>query len=231
MVTLQEIGESKSQALIDEFGTSCNIEYSMTFRPRGKCEPRNRDLGIMIITSKDIEIIDSEVLSNALLPERTLSVKVKCKGKELKIMSLHSITGRDHKRVKYLQFYAFADAIDKYQPDIVSFDVNEPELDAPTFEDMKFFDNKDGGAGAREFFISLRDNGLKDAFLNVFDGNHEEGQPLAVSHVVNRKGTAMYNFIFINNKVVKIADMNYNLDEAKPATGNHAFVVMNYEMR
>ena len=119
VITLQEIGEVKSRALFDAFGTDCNISYSMNYRTRGKREPRNRDLGIMIITSKDIEIVDSEVLSNALLPERSLFVKLKYEDKIFTVLSLHSITGCDHRRAKSLQFYAFADAIDKYQPDIV----------------------------------------------------------------------------------------------------------------
>lgn len=32
IVTLQEIGESKSRALLDEYGTKCNIAYSMNYR-------------------------------------------------------------------------------------------------------------------------------------------------------------------------------------------------------
>lgn len=226
VITLQEIGEVKSRALFDAFGTDCNISYSMNYRPRGKREPRNRDLGIMIITSKDIEIVDSEVLSNALLPERSLFVKLKYEDKIFTVLSLHSITGCDHRRAKSLQFYAFADAIDKYQPDIVSFDANEPEIDAPTIAEMKFFDNKDGGMGANEFFVSLRDNGLSDAFLSVFDGKYEKGTPLAVSHVVNRKGPARYDFIFANKTMVLIENVEYKLEEALKASGDHAFVIM-----
>lgn len=227
--TLQEIGESKSRALYNEFGNLCNIEYSMKYRPRGKREPRNRELGIMIITSKDIEIIDAEVLGNALLPERTLVVKVKLSNKVLKIMSLHSITGCDHKKAKSLQFFAFADAIDKYQPDIVSFDANEPKIDATTIEEMEFFDNKDRGKGAREFFTSLEDNGLTDATVCVFDGKHEPGQPLAVSHIVNQNKRVRYDFIFINKNKVEVRNIEYKLKEAEEASGDHAFVVLDCE--
>lgn len=228
VITLQEIGESKSQALYNEFGSSCNIAYSMNYRPRGKREPQNRDLGIMIITSKEIEILHAEVLNNALLPERTLYVEVKSGDTLLKIMSLHSITGCDHKRAKSLQFFAFADAIDKYQPDIVSFDANEPEVDAVTVEKMKFYDNKDGGAGAKEFFKSLGDNGLSDAFLRVLDGGCGVNNPIAVSHIVNRKGPVRYDFIFINKESVEVENVEYKLEEAQAATGDHAFVIMDY---
>lgn len=226
IVTLQEIGESKSKALQDKFGNDCNIAYSMNYRPRGKREPRSRELGIMIITSKDIEILETEVLNNALLPERTLFVNVRCEWKELKIMSLHSITGCDHKKAKSLQFYAFADAIDKYKPDIVSFDANEPEIDASTVDEMVFFDNKDGGKGAKEFFSSLIENGLSDALLSVFDGKYEAGKPLITSHIVSKKGPARYDFIFVNKKCIEVKNVDYKLIEAKEATGDHAFVVM-----
>ena len=228
VVTLQEIGEQKSKALLDEFGNKCNIAYSMNYRPRGKREPRNRDLGILIITSKDIEILSAEVLGNALLPERSLFVKVKYREKLIKIMSLHSITGCDHKRAKSLQFYAFADAIDKYQPDIVSFDANEPEIDAPTVEKMKFYDNKDNGLGAKEFFDSLDDNGLSDAFVCACEGDYEEKRPLAISHMVSKKTPVRYDFIFINKKSIKVEKVEYKLSEAQAATGDHAFVVMDY---
>lgn len=230
IVTLQEIGKSKSRVLLDEYGTKCNIAYSMNYRPRGKREPRNRDLGIMIITSKDIEIINAEVLANALLPERTLFVEVKCGGKLLKVMSLHSITGCDHKRAKSLQFYAFADAIDKYKPDIVSFDANEPEVDSLMIENMKFYDNKDKGAGAKEFFNSLGDNGLVDAYTCVVDDKHENNATLPISHLVNKKGPVRYDYIFISKEYIKVENMEYKLAEAQAATGDHAFLVMDYNV-
>lgn len=230
IITLQEIGESKGRVLLDEFGSKCNIAYSMDYRPRGKREPRNRDLGIMIITSKEIEIISAEVLANALLPERTLFVEVKYGEKFLKIMSLHSITGCDHKRAKSLQFYAFADAIDKYEPDIVSFDANEPEVDALTIANMKFYDNKDKGAGAKEFFGSLGDNGLSDAYTCVVEDGHEANATLPISHLVNKKGPVRYDFIFINKKCIKVENMEYKLGEAQAATGDHAFLVMDYKI-
>ena len=228
VITLQEIGESKYKALLDEFGSKCNIAYSMNYRPRGKREPRNRDLGIMIITSKDIEIVSSEVLDNALLPERSLLVKARFDERLIKIMSLHSITGCDHKRAKSLQFYAFADAIDKYQPDIVSFDANEPQVDSSTVKEMKFYDNKDNGLGAKEFFDSLDDNGLSDAFVCAFEGDYEGKKPLAISHMVSKKTPVRYDFIFINKKSINVEKVEYKLSEAQAATGDHAFVVMDY---
>lgn len=207
------------------------LTHSLDYRPRGKREPRNRDLGIMIITSKDIRIVDARVFDNTLLSERTLCVKAVQAGKKIKIMSLHSITGCDHKRAKSLQFYAFPYAIDKYQPDIVSFDANEPEIDAPTISEMKFFDNKDGGDGAREFFTALGDNGLKDVYLNSFDGEHIKGQPLAVSQEVKRKGPARYDFIFANDEIINVERVEYKLQEAKDASGDHVFVVMDFEVK
>lgn len=96
---------------------------------------------------------------------------------------------------------------------------------------MKFFDNKDGGAGSREFFTALGDNGLKDAYLHSFDGEYSKGLPLAVSHEVKRKGPARYDLIFINDEIIDAKWVEYKLQEAKDASGDHAFVVMNFDVK
>lgn len=227
VITLQEIGYDKAQALIEAFENIANIEHSLTYRPRGKREPRNRELGIMILVSKDIELVNAKVWNNALLPERTLYIETMINQKLVKIASLHSITGCDHKRAKSLQFYAFADAVDKYKPDIISFDANEPEVDAPSVYDMKFYDNKDKGVGAKTFFVSLLENGLTDSLISS-KASYNNGHPLAISHEVKNRGSVRYDFIFVNEEYISVEDVTYNLRDAKKATGDHAFVIMKF---
>ena len=83
--------------------------------------------------------------------------------------------------IEQLTYLMFAKEIDEREADIETAELLSGE---------KFFDNKDGVAGAREFFTALGDNGLKDAYLHSFDGEYSKGLPLAVSHEVKRIGPA-----------------------------------------
>ena len=150
ILILQEVTLSAYHYLIDEFGPD-NLAYSLKLRKPGPYDTASRSLGIAIITSKDITIIERKVYERALLPERTLFVMVKKGNKEYRVLGLHSITGVDHKKAKSIQFYGFAEAIGELKPDIVGIDANEPNVDTYDIDKTAFHDNKDNGEGARTF--------------------------------------------------------------------------------
>lgn len=85
-----------------------NIRYSLDYRKPGKFDSKQRQLGIAIITTKDLPIISAKCIDRCLLPDRTLLVKVQCGSKTIKVLGLHSITGCDHKKAKSMQFLSFA---------------------------------------------------------------------------------------------------------------------------
>ena len=75
------------------------------------------------------------------------------------------------------------------------------------------------------------ENDLCDAYLSKYEvASYVLGEPLAVSHIVNRKGPVRYDFIYCKSKVIDINDVDYRLEEAIKASGDHAFVVMKFEL-
>ncbi len=224
VVILQEVIKSSYDALKDYF-TDFNIEYSLNYRAPGKFDTKSRGLGIVIMASKEIEIVSAQVVDRCLLPDRTLLVEVKFNGKSIKFLGLHSITGCDHKKAKSIQFYSFAEAIDVYKPDVVGIDANEPEVDSYNIGDMVFFDNKDKGKGAQTFFTALTENGLIDSYAAKYDiENFKCGEPLTTSHKVSRKYNKRYDFVFLNPTVFNEYSVEYNFDESIAAGSDHSVI-------
>ncbi len=224
IIILQEVIPSSYEALKDHF-PKFNIEYSLIHRPPSKFDTKSRDLGVVIMTSKDIEIISAKVLDRCLLPDRTLLVEAKYNDKILKVMGLHSITGCDHKKAKSIQFYSFAEAIDTYKPDVVGIDANEPEVDCYNIDGMVFFDNKDKGKGAKTFFETIYENGLVDSLAKKYNiENFENGEPLTVSHKVSGKYNKRYDFVFLNSVVFEEYNTEYDFENSKNAGSDHAII-------
>lgn len=144
------------EALNKAFADVAKIEYSLEYRAPGKYDTDSRKLGVAILVSKDIEIIDAKVLDRALMPDRTLLVDIKYRNSSLRVLGLHSITGCQHLKAKEIQFFSFAEAIDEYRPDIVGIDANEPQYDHYEISKMKFFDNYNKGNGCKTFLSRCR---------------------------------------------------------------------------
>jgi len=220
---LQEVTPEQFKVLNSCFKDIANITYSLKYRKPGKYDTKQRQLGIAILATKDIEILKAKCLDRCLLPDRTLMADIRYKNKTLRIMGLHSITGCDHKKAKSIQFLSFAEAIDEHKPDIVAFDANEPDVDHYDVNSMAFFTgNKDNGMGARTFFETLIDNKLYDSLTVNYDSSkYIEGEPLAVSHIINGKLKKRYDFIFTNKKV---KECNYYYDESITAGSDHSLI-------
>lgn len=229
IVILQEVTENAYMLLQNTFDTY-NIEYSLKYRKPSEYDTKSRGLGIAIITSKDIEIISAKVITRCILPERTLLVEVKHNNKIIKVLGLHSITGCDHKKAKSIQFCSFAETIDKYKPDIVGIDANEPEIDNYNINEMVFFDNKDKGYGAKLFFKTLIENNLSDSFASVYDNKKfQYGEPLTLSHKINNKINKRYDFIFINKNIFEDYNVKYHYENSVDAGSDHSLIELIYK--
>ena len=222
VIALLEVTPGKYEYLREQYKD--RIVYSLDYRKPGKYDSRGRKLGIALIMSDEIEILDSGVFERALLPDRTLWAVVRYKGTEIKIASFHSITGCDHKKAKSMFFNSIAEAVDEYRPDIVTIDANEPDKDFYIVEGMKFFDRN--GPGAKNFFTCLKEIGLTDSYaVNYDSNNYVEGEPLIPSHYIQGKSTnaKRYDFIFVND-TYKVGNVEYLMKDAMDATGDHALV-------
>ena len=172
IITLQEVTENSYNYLKNKFKDVATLNFSLDYRIPGRYDTRSRKLGVMIITSKKIKIIESNVFERCLLPDRTLFATININNKIIKIATLHSITGCDHKKAKSIQFYSFAEVIEEYKPDILTIDANEPEIDHYNISQMHFFNNKDKGVGAKTFFNTCCKIGLVDAYGQVYNFNN-----------------------------------------------------------
>ena len=221
ILILQEVTLSTYGYLLGDFGPE-HLAYSLKLRKQGQYDTVSRSLGIAIITSKDISIIERKVYERALLPERTLFVRVKKGNKEYKVLGLHSITGVDHKKAKSIQFYSFAEAIEELKPDIVGIDANEPNVDTNVKKKIVFHDNKDKGQGAKTFFQVLSDNSLIDHVKVHYK------KPISKDYIIPSVKLSTgeykrYDHLLVN---FKIKSIKYFMDEALKAGSDYALVVI-----
>lgn len=238
IVTLQEVKPNCARTIREKFGSNYNIVYSIDYRPVGEFDSGNRELGVMIITSKDIEIESQGVFDRTILPERTLYANLKIANKKYRIVTFHAVTGSGFLYGKAVQYRSMAECIKEFKPDFVSMDANEPKVDALDIEEMEFFSQGPGDEGdkngARIFFRELIKLGLDDSYKKVKTGNTNT-QPLKVSHVIkdakgNAKRECRYDFIFLTD-CVKVQTVDYLYDEStRPGLSDHAMVVANVEM-
>jgi hypothetical protein len=226
IITLQEVTASSYEYIRERFCSIANFFYSLNNRTPGKFDTKSRKLGVLLILSKDIDVIETGVCHRCLLPERTLFATIKYNNQELKVISLHSITGCDHKKAKSIQFYSFAELVDFYKPDILTFDANEPSKDHYEIKNMQFFDNKDKGLGAKTFFNVIDEIGLVDAFINNYDkSKFLENQPLTVSHFVGvKKDPKRYDFMFLNKKLDALS-IKYEMERSLIASSDHSYII------
>lgn len=232
IIALQEVMPEAAGEIERRLGDDFHIEYSLNYREPGEFDTNNRKLGVMILISNDIKLVDSGVYERNVFPERTLYVNVDHKGKELGIAALHSLTGVSFKMAKAAQFRTFAECIRKDNPDIVSFDANEPKLDHFEVAKMEFFDQGQGedGKGARLFFETMVEQNLRDVLTDVYDvSEFKEGEPLAVSHIIGSSNAKRrYDFVFARTDI-RILNVMYLYDDAIAATSDHAMVVVDFE--
>lgn len=221
-IMLQEVKPHAYEYIKAILSDRYDLFYSLEYRKPGKFDSDARKLGVLVLVSKGIEIVEAGVIERSPLPDRTVYVTLK-KGEEtVKLLALHSLTGCGYYRSKSVQYDSFAEFIDAYRPDIIGIDANEPQVDHYDMRQMQFFDN---GPGAKHFFDEMANIGLTDAYVryNGTEG-YEEGQPLTKSHNIRRKGAVRYDFLFVRD-TYKVEAISYNYDEAVEAGSDHAIIV------
>jgi len=228
IVILQEVKEYAYEVLKIAFCDIANVEYSLNYRIPGKYDTDSRKLGVAILVSKDINIVNAKLLDRALMPDRTLMVDIEYQDVQLRILGLHSITGCQHGKAKEIQFFSFAEAIDEHMPDVVGIDANEPQSDHYEVSKMQFFDNYNKGNGCKTFFETMQMNGLVDSFVKDYNtDNYVEGEYLTTSHVIKRGNKKVrYDFVFVNANKFKNYCCTYDYENAVKAGSDHAAVVI-----
>lgn len=231
VVILQEVKLFCYESLKNYLGDIANIEYSLHYRVPGKFDTDSRKLGVAVLVSKNLQITNVQVLSRALMPDRTLLVDIEYNGTPLRILGLHSITGCHYLKAKEIQYYSFAEAVDEYKPDVIGIDANEPQYDHYEISKMKFFDNYNNGNGCKTFFETIQSNGIVDSFVK--DYNIEEfvdGEYLKTSHIIKRGNKKVrYDFLFVNNTRITNYHCMYDYDNAIRAGSDHAAVIVDVE--
>lgn len=232
IIALQEVMPNAYDLIESQFGNDYHIEYSLDYRKPSEFDTNNRRLGVMILITKDLSIREAGVIERNVFPDRTLYATTEYRGKELKIVALHSLTGVSYKMAKSAQFRTFAEYVRECKPSIVSFDANEPKIDHYDMAQMEFFDQGQGesGKGARLFFEELANQQLRDVLTDNYDvSQYVAGEPLTVSHIIgSTKAKRRYDFVFAMQDL-KVTSVSYHYDEAIEATSDHAMVVVDFE--
>lgn len=223
-VLLQEVKQNVYEYIKSKYSETNTLLYSLNYRKPGKFDSDARKLGVLIILSKEIQLLESGVIERNLFPDRTIYATVKYNNKILKLLDLHSITGCGYYKAKSVQFESLAEFIDNYQPDIIGIDANEPQKDSFDIEQMQFFDN---GNGAKTFFNTTKQIGLVDTLVKFNDIKNDNTLPLTVSHCIKRRGNVRYDFLFSNN-YFKIKSCEYKYNDAIAAGSDHALIVADF---
>lgn len=236
IVCLQEVQPSVKDFLVgkvygwtDTKGGS--YAYSLDYRQPGRYDGKNRKLGVLMLCPASMYIIDSGVFIRTPFPDRTLWAEILYRGETIKVASLHSITGCGYSKAKSTQYFSFTEAIGEFDPDILTTDANEPEIDHWDITQAKFYDNKDNGEGAKTFFTNLDLNHMVDAYVPHY--NHDAfklGKPLTHSVKVNRKGYCRYDFIFASEARFNFGNCEYLYQAGLDGTSDHAVVVAELEL-
>ena len=227
-ILLQEVEPYVYEKIVERYGTEHSFVYSLNYRKPGKFDSNARRLGVLIICSKNIKILDAGVVERNLFPDRTAWVIVDYHGQKIKLLTIHSITGCGYGKSKSIQYESLMEFIDGFRPDVIGIDANEPEMDSHDIEKMKFYNQN--GHGAVGFFRWVKTCGLLDSYVTANNiTESEEGKCLTTSYHVNRKGNVRYDFLFVNQNI-NIGSCKYLYEEAIEATSDHALIVSNVLM-
>ena len=221
-VMLQEVKPHAYEYIKTVLADKFNFFYSLDYRKPSRFDSDARKLGVLVLTTKDLGVLNAGTIERSPFPDRTVYVTLKKCGLIIKVLALHSLTGCGYYRSKSVQYDSFAEFIDEYRPDIIGIDANEPQFDHYDMQKMKFFDN---GPGAKHFFDEMVNIGLTDAYVraNAID-NYEEGKPLTQSHNIRRKGAVRYDFLFAKD-TYSVNSLVYNYKDAVAAGSDHAIIV------
>lgn len=225
---LLEVTKTTYAFLAEKFRDNYRFVFSLDYRIPGDYDSKVRQLGVLIIVPSKYRILHCGVLRRVPYPDRTAyAILQDDQGRSFRVLSLHSVAGCNFLRGKSVQFDSFAEVVKTFSPDIVTIDANEPKIDHWDIHQMEFFNNRDKGNGARNFFTSIAENGMKDAYSYVFDkASFVPGEYLATSHLVScgKKHERRYDFIFVRSETFEVKGCSYSYEEARRASADHAIV-------
>ena len=72
IVILQEVKPHAYEYIVQLFQDRYNMIYSLDYRKPGKFDSDARKLGVLVLVSKGVTIIDSGVVERSLFPDRTV---------------------------------------------------------------------------------------------------------------------------------------------------------------
>lgn len=221
-IILQEVGPWVAQCIKEKYSKEKSFVYSLDFRRPSKYDSGARRLGVMLVFSKSIEVLESGVIERNIFPDRTIWAKIVYDNKKIKILGLHSITGCSYLRAKSIQYDTFTEFIDEYKPDIIGMDANEPNVDSYDIDKMTFYDRN--GTGAKNFFKKVKELEMYDAYVVANNiTTCKDGKCLTISHNVRRRGAVRYDFLFVNKNSL-IIECDYNYEDAIMTGSDHALI-------
>jgi hypothetical protein len=226
VVHLQEVSEAAFSVLCSELKPD-GYAFSLSHRPAGKNEGRNRRMGVATLTFK-AKLIFSHLVDRSVFPERTLVSQIEYDSMRIITLNFHSLTGVGYKKAKSSNFASLADFLESEKIDFICCDANEPKIDSLRVADTEFFDNGDKGRCAAMIFGNGAKHDLCDSFRLHLNNTGESGEsiPIAVSHVVAGQ-PRRYDHI-LHAPRWHVESMFYDYKSAMQASSDHAIVVADF---
>lgn len=222
-IILQEVTREDYSYIEKIYGENCNFVYSLDCRKSGMFDSSSRKLGTLIVCGKNIKVIEYGIVERALLPERTVWAVTEYEGRQIKILGVHSLARSGFGKAKSLQYEAISEFLYEFRPDIIGVDANEPETDSYDIDKMRFYDDNEGSYGTACFFRTVKNIGLKDAYVSANKIAECDNGCLAVSYNVCGTGDVRFDFLFVNNKFTALC-CKYLYKEALEAGSDHALI-------
>ena len=226
IVQLQEVTTSHFRTIAKILDAQSSA-HSLTLRPRGKFEGKNRELGVAIFVFGG-ELTNADLLHRSVFPERTLISELNFENIRLRTLNFHSLTGVGYRQAKSSNFSTIADYLHSFPVDIFSCDANEPNIDALQLKDLVFFDNGDKGKCASLVFGIDKVHELNDVWRTHTLANGlsstMHSQEFPISYAINSKLLKRYDFIYAAQHIQPIA-VNYLYSASKLASSDHAMVI------
>lgn len=225
---LEEITPENFDKLKRDVGSGVKLVYSFDHCPYVDSSSGIRQMGVVLVCSKRVKVLESGVVAAALLPERTLWATIEYEGKVLKLLASHALAASSFYKAKALQFDTLNRFIEWYQPDLVLMDANDPQKDSYDIDQMVFSD-LDRQYGHVAFFRAMRNQGMVDAYVKAHGITEDpaDGAPLAVSYQLYGGKCVRYDFIFVKD-TLPLVECEYHYEKAVEAGSDHAIVLASF---
>ena len=207
------------------------VAFSLNDRKPGKYEGANRSMGVATYVFGG-RLIDHELVTRALFPERTLCSTLQFEGRDISVMNFQSLSGADYKKAKSSQYTALADFMSGRYLDFFSCDANEPRIDALDENEVKFFDHGDGGKSAGLLLGKNKVHQLSDAYKRYLNEKGSTGNldsPLAVSHVISKQQPRRFDHIYAADKWT-VDSFSYPHEASIKASSDHSAVIGEFSL-